>query len=126
MHIVTKEQKRFLGSLLNAPAAYNSETVEIGCFLVESGFAEFVYSSDGATIGFRLNEAGKSKLSSLKQEKSEKRRSEVRVWLTFIISVLAFILSALSLLWQVYSWQEKESQKQAGATTEAHASSYIQ
>lgn len=128
--LLTKGQYALLKRLSKEPVFYkdiDKETKGIGRFLKEQKFIDYIYdaSDTPCDIGWKINEAGKAELAKIDVSNSKEKRSEIRAWITLAIAVLAFILSVLSLSWQIYSWQLTEEQKPMEATTVVHASSYI-
>ena len=132
MFSITDKQVNILNRLTLSNLLFNDldeESTRIARFLVSQGCVGMVTdpnSDTGKKIGFSITEKGKDVLYQFKSEKRYKRRTEVRAWITTVIAVLAFILSVLSLSWQIYSWRLKEAKEQEVSTMAAHVFSYIQ
>lgn len=126
--VLTKEEIQFLKLLSKGEPLYPKQEIEnkLLPFREHSNgdkdeLGQFI--PDGRYV---LSDEGKRYLLYYDSATRKHRVSELRGWITTVIAVLAFILSILSLSWQVYSWQSTESQKQEAATTAADALSYIQ
>lgn len=123
--VLTKEEIQFLKLLSKGEPLYPKQEIESKLlpFICEhsSGakdeFGQFI--PDGRYV---LSDEGKRYLIYYDSAMRKHRVSELRGWITTVIAVLAFILSVMSLSWQVYSWRLQESQRQEKATTAVHAS----
>ena len=127
--VLTKEEIQFLKLLSKGEPLYPKQKIESKLFPFvceysngkQDKYGQFI--TDGRYV---LSDEGKRYLLYYSSATRKHRVSELRGWITTVIAVLAFILSILSLSWQVYSWQSTESQKQEATTMVAHGFLYIQ
>ena len=123
--VLTKEEIHFLKKLSKGEPLYPSLKIErkLFPFVYEHSNGERdelgQFIPDGRYV---LSDEGKRYLLYYDSTRQKYRTSEFRGWTTTVIAILAFILSVMSLSWQVYSWRLQESQRQEKATTAVHAS----
>lgn len=123
--VLTKEEIHFLKELSKGEPLYPSLEIkrELLPFVYEHSNGERDELGQFITDGrYGLSDEGERYLLYYDSARRKHRTSEFRGWITTVIAVLAFILSVMSLSWQVYSWRSQESQRQEKATTAVHAS----
>lgn len=112
---MTREQIAFLKKLASSPISRNSlreDEKVIKDYLVSQKYAKERYVGDfnesDRIIAVEITQSGLIEL----ENSIFCIRKERRARITLIVAILAFILSVLSLSWQIYSWRLTQPQAQ--------------
>lgn len=118
--MLTKGEIRFLEQLSHGEPLFPKDKIKPALFPFICAYSDGRTDEYGQLITdgrYVISDEGTRYLLRYNAKQQQHRMAELREWITTVIAVLAFILSATSLLWQVYSWQSTESQKREEATT---------